>query len=258
MESDSGTHVHDDDATTDAPQDTTLPELQVERPGPAAWPAPTAGDPDPDERPDYSTRGTATGYSRDRLKQDLDKLCKYVYDLHLALGCIPYEQLADMAELGKLTDFKLTKKMILLAAKELPPCDRCTRGKAKNMAATKLATDAAVESIADPEGKRNLRIDILFTRSRKKAKAPALVVTDEVSGHTNIVYLPTRSTRDVEAALSKTIAFLNKHGIEIGVIKSDREGAFVELGGKKFRFQYTGGRSHSRGVRPHRIIQDSR
>ena len=241
VESDSGTHVHDEDATTDAPQDTTLPELQVERPGPAARPAPTAGDSDPDERPDYSTRGTATGYSRDRLKQDLDKLCKYVYDLHLALGCIPYEQLADMAELGKLTDFKLTKKMILLAAKELPPCDRCTRGKAKNMAATKLATDAAVESIADPEGKRNLRIDILFTRSRKKAKAPALVVTDEVSGHTNIVYLPTRSTRDVEAALSKTIAFLNKHGIEIGVIKSDREGAFVELGGKKFRFQYTGG-----------------
>ena len=81
----------------------------------------------------------------------------------------------------------------------------------------------------------------MFTRSRSRAKQPALVVTDETTGHTNIVYIPNRSTKEVGRALDKCIQFLNKHGIDIGIIKSDREGAFIELGGSKYRFQYTSG-----------------
>ena len=73
------------------------------------------------------------------------------------------------------------------------------------------------------------------------SKAPCLEVTDEVSGHTNMVYMPSRKTKHVEAALKKATSFLEKHGIKIGVIKSDQEGAFVELNSNKYRFQLTAG-----------------
>ena len=134
--------------------------------------------------------------------------------------------------------------MVLAAAARMPPCDRCARGKATNYPQRPSTRDPAVASVLDPDptgGPHNLRIDIMFTRSRSKAKTPCLVVTDEVTGHTNIVYLPTRSTKHVEAALLKTTSFLEKHGIKIGLIKSDREGAFVELNSKKYRFHLTAG-----------------
>jgi hypothetical protein len=191
---------------------------------------------------DYRTRGTAAGYSRPTLERDVELACRECFNLHLALGCVPYDQLATMVETGKIKDTFLTKKMVLSAAARLPPCDRCAHGKSTSYPLHPSAHDPAVASVLDPDGgAHTLRIDIMFTRSKTKAKAPCLVVTDEVTGHTNIIYLPSRKTKHVEAALRKAIAFLEKHGIKVGLIKSDREGAFVELNSQKFRFQLTAG-----------------
>ena len=190
----------------------------------------------------YTTRGTASGYARPTLDKHVDAVCKEVADLHRSLGCIPYDQLAEMAETGKLVGTKLTRKIILAAAAKLPPCDLCMQGKARNYAHRASTRDAAVPTVLDPDdGAQNLRIDIMFTRSRNMAKQPCLVVTDELSGHTNIIYLASRKTKDVEAGLDKAIMFLEKHGVKVGLIKSDREGAFVDLNSKKYRFQLTAG-----------------
>lgn len=222
----------DDDELLAGPSPNLPPERQLlDIDDPLVWPV---GD------DSYKTRGTAAGYAKAVLSKDLAKLCTTVYELHLALGCIPYEDLANMVEMGKLGDTALTKKLILLAARTLPPCDRCTAGKIKARHAKTSHFTPGLENLLDG-GKHNLRIDIMFTRRGKKGKSPVLVVTDELSAFTNISYLAGRSTKEIEAALSKMITFLTKHGIDVGRISSDREGAFVELGKGKYRFQYTAG-----------------
>jgi hypothetical protein len=51
-----------------------------------------------------------------------------------------------------------------------------------------------------------------------------------------------RSTKDVKAALDKMALYLEKYNVKVGVIHSDREGAFIELGSNsKYKFKYTAG-----------------
>jgi hypothetical protein len=165
-----------------------------------------------------------------------------VYGLHLAYGCAPYEELARMADYGKLLGSTLTRKQILGAAKRLPPCNFCPMGKAKNYPQRASSQDPAATSVLENATPvHNLRVDIMYTIGKSQAKQPCLVVTDELTGFTNIVYLASRKTKHVEAALNKAKNYLTKHGAKVGVIKGDREGAFVEMNNKVHRFQLTAG-----------------
>ena len=188
---------------------------------------------------DYVTKGTAAGYSKDTLEKDVTKLCHFVYELHKVMGCMPYDRLAEMIELGKIPGPSgLTAKMVRMAAHRLPPCDICTKVKFRQGAQRSVQWYSGVQADGDPH---NLRVDLMYTKAGRKGKAPVLVTTDEVTGFTNLAYLNSRSMRDVESAMRKMITFLEKHGIAVGTIKSDREGAFIEMGKDKYRFEYTAG-----------------
>ena len=97
-------------------------------------------------------------------------------------------------------------------------------------------------TLLSDSGEHALHIDIMYCKSRSKNKIPILICYDSMMGYVNAVCMKSRSTRDVKDALERCILFLEKFGVKVGLINSDREGAFIEIGSKyKYRFKYTAG-----------------
>ena len=192
-----------------------------------------------------ATKGTAAGYGPGRKKalSDMQHVVEEVVSLRNALGYPTFEELASMVELGKIADTNLTKAMVLGAKKLISSAnDPETMGKIKASPRPEKEVDGAAEKALSGDVTHDLHVDIMFTKSKAKNKMPVLIVYDSTFGHTNAVCMNSRSTKDVKAALDKMALYLEKYNVKVGVIHSDREGAFIELGtSSKYKFKYTAG-----------------
>ena len=222
----------------DSPEDNAITSIESEGASP---------EPEPEPPPGYVTKGTAAGYAKASINKAMLKLAPKVYQLHLALGCLPYSQIAAMVGQGKLIDEALTPKLVMYIAENvLGPCDHCTAGKAKQPAQYKRQYDRVIDQIAS--GIRNLCIDIMFTKSASKKHHPVLVAVLELYNFINLTYLESKSTKDVQAGLNKLITFFEKYGQHIDFIRCDREAAFVELSTKQYKMELTGGPGYHEAV----------
>jgi len=187
----------------------------------------------------YTTRGTATGYAKAGLSESVLKLKSVAQQLHYALGCAPYSTIADMLDKGKIVHESLTGKLVRYLAKELGPCDYCNEGKARQASQSANKYDQSIESLAT--GLLNVCMDLMFTKSERRQSHPALLVVLELHNFVNLVYLNSKSTKDVQSGLDKILTFFEKYGHKIDSIKCDREGAFVDLSKRQYKMDLTAG-----------------
>ena len=226
-------------------QDQTLPLRPLDSPDvvPSVESEGVKPDVEPEPPPitrTYKTIGTASGYAKGGLPASILKLASVVRNLHLSLGCIPYRQLADMITQGKLVHDILTGKIVMyLADNIIGKCDYCSAGKAKQPPQPHSKYDSAIQQLAHEI--RNISMDLMFTKSEHRRHHPVLVTVLELHNFVNLIYLNSKSTKEVQAGLDRMLVFYEKYGHAIDNIRCDREASFVELSKSSYKIDLTGG-----------------